>query len=247
MTIDNFELFRKHLTFVSNRDRYIVHILCRPKDISDKERQLIGSNEKQRLIKTYYIDSLEYFDRKTEAIKEMCRQNNARAYILPQVRDTKTCIAALGCKVMEIIAKESYNVRPDHILRSAYCECHTSRDKKWILDLDADCMDEYIYEMGFPRSHISSRRWTVEEVLKLVQDNLEKCGKSRDDAYIVKTKSGHHIVTSPFNLKEAFEKCGMMYEGVKKVVVTNEGDRKDIVGWLHKDGMSVLFMETKKQ
>ena len=33
MTIDNFEIFRKHLSFKEKTDRYIVHILRRPKDL----------------------------------------------------------------------------------------------------------------------------------------------------------------------------------------------------------------------
>ena len=73
MEIDNFDIIRKHLDFVDSKlDRYIVHILRRPKDISPKMKNELGANELQRLIKTYYIDSLEYFDRKIPAMKELC-------------------------------------------------------------------------------------------------------------------------------------------------------------------------------
>ena len=83
MEIDNFDIVRQHLDFIDAKlDRYIVHILRRPKDISSEMKNLLGANETQRLIKTYYIDSPEYFDRKREAIKELCRANNARAYII---------------------------------------------------------------------------------------------------------------------------------------------------------------------
>ena len=71
MEIDNFDIIREHLDFVDSKlDRYIVHILRRPKDISPKMKNELGANEAQRLIKTYYIDSIEYFDRKIPAIKE---------------------------------------------------------------------------------------------------------------------------------------------------------------------------------
>ena len=68
MEIDNFDIIRKHLDFVDSKlDRYIVHILRRPKDISLEMKNELGANEAQRLIKTYYIDSIEYFDKKISA------------------------------------------------------------------------------------------------------------------------------------------------------------------------------------
>jgi hypothetical protein len=46
MEIDNFDIFRKHLTFKEKTDRYIVHILRRPKDLAeDPAMKAIGSNE----------------------------------------------------------------------------------------------------------------------------------------------------------------------------------------------------------
>ena len=96
---------------------------------------------------------------------------------------------------------------------------------------------------------------TVEEVLKLVQDNLVKCGKKAEDAYVVPTKSGHHIITEPFDLQKAMKQCNMFYEGEQKKLVgykdIGPGEYDDIiksvVGWLHKDGMSLLYYngETK--
>ncbi len=46
MEIDNFDIFRKHLTFKDKTDRYIVHIMRRPKDLmSDPAMKEIGANE----------------------------------------------------------------------------------------------------------------------------------------------------------------------------------------------------------
>ena len=251
MEIDNFDIFRKHLSFKEKTDRYIIHILRRPKDlINCPEMKDIGANEHQRLLRTYYVDSLEYFDRKIPAIKELCITNRARAYILPQVRNNFECLLSLGEKVLETIRLGNYSAKPEHILRSAYCEYHKSRDKQWILDLDDDCMTEYKYSINYGGSSLEKRIWTVDEVLKLVQDNLINCGKDPKLAYVVKTKSGHHIITSPFNLQDAANKCNMFYEGEHKNVVVDkiqnglgqyELVKKNIVGWLHKDGMSLLF------
>lgn len=265
MEIDNFDIFRKHLTFKEKTDRYIVHILRRPKDlIEDPAMKAIGSNEHQRLLRTYYIDSLEYFDTKIPAIKELCITNRARAYILPQVRNNYECLLSLGEKVLETIRLGNFSVKPEHLLRSAYCEYHKSRDKQWILDLDDDCMTEYIFSKNFGGVSLQTKQWTLEQVLELVKKNLVTCGKDPELAYVVKTKSGHHIITSPFNLQAAEKECNLMYEGVKKFVVKKEeywlkrGDpgytgspgldrkykveQKELVGWLHKDGMSLLYL-----
>lgn len=252
MIIDNFDIFRNKLEFKDKTDRYIIHILRRPKDCKPGENYL-GSNEHQRLIRTYYIDNIDYFNKKEAAIKDLCHANNARAYILPQVRNNYECLLNLGEKVLETIRLGNYSVKPEHLLRSAYCEYHKSRAKRWILDLDKDCMTEYLVDpSNFP---IGRKEWTVEEVLKLVQDNLVKCGKKAEDAYVVPTKSGHHIITEPFDLQKAMKQCNMFYEGEQKKVVNVkytspyecEDVIKHVVGWLHKDGMSLLYYNNEIQ
>ena len=240
------------MTFKEKTDRYIVHIMRRPKDLIDiPEMKAIGANEHQRLLRTYYIDSLEYFDRKIPAIKELCKTNYARAYILPQVRNNYECLLSLGEKVLETIRLGNWSVKPEHLLRSAYCEYHKSRDKQWILDLDKDEMVEYLYNKS--KVEVVKKVWTPDDVMELVKKNLIACGKDPESAYFVETKSGCHIVTSPFNLQKAFIECSLMFEGDHKVtcgiIWTGPGEfeleSKNVVGWLHKDGMSLLYMATK--
>lgn len=252
MTIDNFDIIRSHLDFIDTKlDRYVVHILRRPKDLSKELKNTLGANESQRLIKTYYIDSLEYFDKKKEAIKELCRANNARAYVIVQPKDNFECLLNLGEKILETIRNKNYSVKPEHLIRQAYCEWHKTRKKQWILDLDNDEMTEYFIDKnGHPNG---SKVWIKEEVMKIVQDELAACGKDPALAYYVPTRNGVHIITPPFNLMSANKKCGMMFEGCKKVPIelnwtgldTYDIKHKQITGWLHKDGMTVLYMETK--
>lgn len=261
MEINNFDIIRSHLTFEKARkfnpntgnietindtyDRYIVHIIKRAKDAHGKK---YGVNESNRLIKTYEISSLEYFDKKKGHIIDICKSNSARAYILPQVRSTYDCLKEMI--KLGIDNLENPTIKFQHILRSALCSMHKSRDKKWILDLDDDCMTEYDTATSRPKCGVYRKEWTVDEVLKLVQDSLVACGKKADDAYVVQTKSGHHIITRPFDLQKAFKKCSMLYEGVQKKIVnikhTGPGESEDIVrdvtGWLHKDGMTILYV-----
>lgn len=297
MEIDNFEIFRKHLDFKEKTDRYIIHIMRRPKDDAQLSG-VLGSNESQRLLRTYYVDSLEYFDRKIPAIKELCTTTRARAYILPQVRNNFECLLNLGENILCTIRNRNYSVKPEHLLRSSYCECHMSRDKQWVIDLDRDEMVETWVQVNYGGKVLCKREWTLEKVVELVRSELRKTEERKNDkkhskttecennevsennndenavgkkntkledrVYTIRTKNGWHVITPPFNLEEAQKTCGLLYEGRKKQVVDLEeyclkkGDKgytgsigldtkyktieKEVTGWLHKDGSSLLYM-----
>ena len=198
MIIDNFDKVIEHLDFISDLDRYVVHVLRRPKDCKNVANEF-GSNETQRLIRTYYVESREYLRRKIPAIKELCESCNARAYIIVSPKDNFECLLNLGKKIFDTIQNRNYSVKPEHLLRQAYCEHHKSRKKTWILDLDKDEM----------------HGWTYLKVVHLVKKYVTECGKSTKDIYITRTKHGCHIVTPPFNLQKAYEECDMLFEGVE--------------------------------
>lgn len=255
MEINNFDIIRSHLTFTSDFDRYIVHIIKRAKD--DKVK-LYGVNDTNRLLKTFYITSLEYFDKKIPVIKDLCQSNNARAYILPQVRDNSACLKQLLKLVVDNL--DNPTQKPDHLIRSAYCGYHGSRDKKWILDLDNDNMIEYRHTNNFDGIVCFQTKWTPEKVLEFVQKQLEDCGKSKDSAYLIPTRNGHCLVTSPFNLQKAYKECEMFFEGehtvtIKNVDIPNPNSdtlgpnrtmniNTPIHGWLIKDGMALLYFNS---
>lgn len=266
MVIDNFDTIRGRLDFApGGLDRYVVHVLRRPKDISPEMKNALGANESQRLIKTYYVDSLEYFDRKREAIKELCRANSARAYVIVQPKDNFECLLNLGQKILEAIQNKNYSVKPEHLMRQAFCEWHKTRKKQWILDLDRDEMAETWVQENYGGKALCRREWTLEKVQELVKRHLALAGKGEDEMYVVPTRHGWHIVASPFNLQAAQKECGLLFEGKRKQVVGLEeyslgpGDRgytgspgldaryrtteKEITGWLHKDGMTLLYAE----
>lgn len=246
MEIDNFDIFLNRLTFENDYDRYIVHVLKR---VKDEEKRLYGASDTNRLIKTFYISSKEYLERKIPVIKDLCVSNGARAYILPQVRSNFDCLVNLAKITLDNLQNPTQ--KPDHLVRSAYCGNHKSRDKKWILDLDYDEMTEYKGQQNFGGAKVETREWTPEEVMELIRGQLSAIGKDPDSAYMVPTKSGCHIITSPFNQVEAYKKCGLIFEGEQKVVSevvwTGPGEyelkRNKIVGWLHKDGMSLLYCQ----
>ena len=253
--IDNFDIIRSHLTFETEFYRYIIIILKRTKDQSGKE---YGVNETNRRIKTFMVGSLDYFDKKIPIIKDLCKCNNARAYILPQVRHNRECLINLMKLTLENI--DSPTIKPDTLITSAYAGNHSSRDKKWILDIDNDNLTEYRNILSFGGFQIREKKWTPDEILELVKRMLIDCGKTREDAYMIPTRNGNCIVTSPFNLKKAQESCSMLYEGVRNTIIGSEINSdyrpnkdiannayrsvsKDINGWLIKDGMALLFCD----
>ena len=243
MEIDNFDILMKHMDFIDKNDRYIVHVLRRPKDCKNLANEL-GASEAQRLIRTYYIDSIEYMKSKIPAIKELCHSCNARAYLIVSPKDNFECLLNLGKKILDTIQNKNYSVKPEHLLRQSYCEMHKTRKKRWILDLDDDEM------FG----------WRKSKVLSLVKrmitaDNKKDPAKAKElinEIYKVKTRNGVHIITPPFNLAAAQKECEMMYEGVKTFVEKRPcgpDEYKDVkhnrTGWLHKDGMTLLYADIK--
>lgn len=190
MVIDNFDLIRSKLTFESQFDRYIIHIIKRAKD--DKGR-LFGVNETNRMLKTFYITSTEYFDKKRPVIETLCKDNIARAYILPQVRNNSDCLRNL--LKLTVNNLDNPTQKPDHLIRSAYCGYHGSRDAKWIIDIDSEFMP------------------FVNTIRDAIIKNLNEIGKSESDLYFVPTKNGCHIVTSPFNSQAVRQEIAVLFSG----------------------------------
>lgn len=266
--IDNFDVLMAHMDFVDPNDRYIVHVMRRPKDCKALANTL-GSNEAQRLIRTYYIDNIEYLQGKIPAIKELCHSCNARAYLIASPKDNFDCLLNLGKKILETIQMRNYSVKPEHLLRQAYCENHKSRRKQWVIDLDNETMVERWMQINFGGRVLNERVWTVNAVFDFVRDQVAKVRKNPDDVYKILTRNGWHIITPPFNIQAALEGCRMMFEGNKKMPVKCESrmlskdeegytgtpgldkrymtEEKETTGWLHKDGMTLLYCEVSEE
>jgi len=242
--VDNFDEIRKHLNFESDFDRYIVHVIKRAKDEKGKK---YGVNETNRLLKTFYLTSVEYFDKKIPVIRDLCDSNSARAYILPQVRNNEECLRHLLKVVVDNLSNPT--IKPDHLIRTAYCGNHSSRAKRWILDLDNDNMVERGVKSTGHCGEFFEKKWTVEDVITLVKRHLKNCGKENGECYVVPTVHGHCLVTEPFDLQKAFAECSMLFQGVSKRFIdiryTGPGEyedvNKDVNGWLIKDGMVLLY------
>lgn len=192
-TIDNFDKIRESLRFDKPGDFYVAHVMFRVKDLrNDAEKACYLSHEEtQRLIKTYYIDSLEYFDRKRPAMIDLAEKNKARVYIIPTRKNRIVVNRIIAKKIIDFI--DDPNIRYDHLIRSAVCGCHVSDYKWWVIDLDKDEEIEWDGEKKNAIDILDLIEWKVKMLVN------ETKTASACEVFHVPTKNGIHILTPPFN------------------------------------------------
>jgi len=193
--IDNIELILPFLVFESSDDFYYLQILQRKKENAE-----LGSNS--RVIKNYYITSKEYLLERYDEIKKLCEFFNARA----SIRLNKRSFEKVGFKMLENTANSMRNREYKFLNKSYDRACgqgHDDKYKKWILDID-------------------DNDWLESQTEELIEflNNLQPLGNK----YLseVPSKSGLHIITSPFNIEEFNRK----YTGIE----------------IHKDNPTNLYM-----
>jgi len=180
--IDNINQIKKLLEFKSDDEFYFLQILKRSKENSD-----LGSNN--FVVKTYYIDSIEKFDREYEEIKTLCQFHNARAYINLNKRSFKQ-IAFQTLKVVtdSILNKEYKYIKKAYNTACGRFTCEEGDSRKWIIDID---------------SKESYFRFAIAEKIRRMEPNP---GESKVITYI-ETKNGWHIITKPFNQSKFRLEC----------------------------------------
>lgn len=174
--INNFDQIKSLLKFENEHEFYFVQILQRK-----KEHPELGKNN--RLIKAYYICSIEKLDKYTEEIIGLCEKFNARAYIHLNRRNSKQ----IAFEMMELLATNlklnQFNFL-DKLYNSVCGHHHSDKDKTWIIDID---------EKGFDTSKLAIQLYDIEPVGKKFIAEIP-------------TKNGYHLITKPFNRKTFGEK-----------------------------------------
>lgn len=179
--VDNFDKIRKLLNFRSEDDFYFVQVIQRKKD--HKEGKVNGTNNNSRLIKAYYIKSLEHFDFVKPEIIELCKVFNARAGINLNRRSYRKMALQLLKKITDQIINDDFNKAHKAYSSVVGAYSHES-DKRWILDVD---------EIGRPTNDIV--RFAEEECMP----------KGSKFVCIIPSKNGFHIIMKPFDLKKFCE------------------------------------------
>ena len=251
--IDNFEIVKDNLLrFDADGEFYMVLVLKRRKDT--KGQMVEGVDEDNRLIKHYFVYDKAYLEKKAEAIRVLCEQNNARAYILPQRRSCRLVLWALHGKVSDTLKSGSMNVHFDHLIRACVAGMHETEEKchkRWLIDIDEDDTETLIAAKAWRGKHFSpvSDNFVVREYSEWIAHKIRcalvlRYGERGNDAKefmpkiggkylesditVLPTPHGFHIVTPPFNRDT---KAMKMYFGVGCPSTS----------WIKPDAMAMLY------
>lgn len=179
--VNNTEQIRNMLSFGPD-DFYFVEVIKRRKDNPDLSRS-------EKVIRNFYIESFENYDKLIPTIIKLSDFENARAYIRANKRNYKKLALPILKRVTDyLISGNEKSIRT--VFDSVAGETHSDADKKWIVDVDGVW---YI---------------TPSETLNTFLTVLQLEAERTPMIEIVPTKSGYHIVTRPFNLQKFKEVYG---------------------------------------
>lgn len=177
--IDNFELIKPLLEFPNDDIYYHLQILRRGKD----HPELPAAN---RVIKPYFICSLESLDYVEDEIKKLCEFFGARAYI----NLTPKSIKKTTMLQLKYLAQRAYEGDFKKIWKS-WNTCAgeiKGEESRWVVDVD-NC----------------DFRKGLDEIENFIDELMPKTLDRRIICEIP-TKSGYHLITTPFNLQQFKEK-----------------------------------------
>jgi len=188
MTVNNFTQIKSLLDFQSDDDFYHLQIIKRKKEHPD-----LGSNN--IVIKTYYIQSVEYLETKFSEIQSLCDLHDARAYINLNVRSFEKAAFQMLKKTTDIIMNKDFKAARK-AFESVCGEIGTSRDKMWVIDIDWVDLIE------------AKEAREIEDFVQILQYET-----GREPIHeVIRTKNGFHLITRPFNIqkfKEKFPQIGI--------------------------------------
>ncbi len=134
--VNNLELIKPLLKFPDEDTCYHLQVLMRK-----KENPQLGSNS--YCVKTYYVSSLDYLDKKMPEIIALCTLHNARACINLNRRSYEKLAYQLLKKVTDqIMSKDFKSARKAYeSVAGTYAD---EPNKKWIIDVDKPYDADYV-------------------------------------------------------------------------------------------------------
>jgi hypothetical protein len=178
--VNNFEIIKSFLDFTNPDTYYFLQLIQRRKDNPELTKDM-------HIIDDIFIYNMEQYERMQPDIIATCNLHNARAYFRLNKRSLKKSAMQLLKKVTTMIIDENYKS-----VKNAYSsvsgEFSSDDDKKWIVDVDNIDLD----------SNFGSTHQSMLMTLKQLQ-----MGTGREPMLtLIKSKSGVHIITRPFNVNE---------------------------------------------
>ena len=177
--VDNIKSLRSTLEFDNPEEFYYISIMQRNKD----GVKVAGSHDNARRIRTFYVFSLEDFDKVTDFIREICDKLNARCYIEMNRKNIFECQLECIKRLAECIQHRTTKSRAimDSVVAGA-----PSKDKLWMVDCDG-------YNPGDP---------IITEIIQYIENH------NGTHYVVVPTVNGCHIITSRFDPRFfQFEGC----------------------------------------
>ena len=184
--VDNFDRLREFMKFDKQGDFYFLELIQRKKDGCNVRS---CSNNFHRLVKDFYITSVEKYDSIKDEVISLCNATNARAYLRLNKRNYKDVCMAFAERVLNKIRTNQEFKNPQREIACVIGEFHSAgNDKTWVVDCDDTTLSEE--RVGKVLSKISQ----CEPI------GIEKV------AALIPTKSGVHIISKPFNMDKFNEK-----------------------------------------
>lgn len=173
--INNLEQIIALMKFDSEDDFYHLQIIKRKKEHAE-----LGSNS--MIVKTYYIRSIEYLQKKFPEMVNLAEFHNARVCINLNRRSfEKVGFQALRKIADQIMNKDFKSIRKVY---ESVCGAHSNEpDKKWIVDVD-------------------EKNPEILHAIRRDIKNFEPNRRQEKVLEILETKNGYHLITSPFNMQE---------------------------------------------
>lgn len=172
---DNFELLSTFFDRLkSPEDFYFVQIIQRKKDGIELPSYTSGA----RTIRSFYFFNKEHFLEQKEYIKELCRNNKARAYFWINPRNTVD-VACESIKQFAELIKSGNTKQGVAVYDRATGSSRSAKyDKLWIVDLDSKDID---YKLN-------------------IQSLIYECRPEGDKIVdIIPTVNGYHLITHKFD------------------------------------------------
>jgi len=183
--INNLELIKPLLIFPKKDDSfYFIQILQRKKD--HKGECLGGSNNNSRLIKAYYVNSIEKLDKQWEEMTKLADLFQARVSINLNPRSFEKAGFQLLSKVAhQMENRDFYNIRKSY--DSVLGNYHAEMDKRWLIDIDDQNEDFLALVLN-----------------KVTELHSKIYNKNYEILEVIPSKSGNHVITNPFNIEEFY-------------------------------------------
>lgn len=164
------------MDFPNDGDFYFLQLIQRKKDKATES----NGNNNARLVKAYYISSIEQLDMFADEIISLCITMNARAYINLNRRNYEKCSLQTARLILDQIANKDHK-SAKKAFNTICGRYHSDSDKKWLIDVDEPLCD------------------SGEFLSKLIKD-ISKIEPEGDKFIaLIPTKNGFHIICKPFN------------------------------------------------